>query len=74
MWHASPDPQFNEFAPCKESSACLHQNSQFGFLQSWLNLVNPFAPFGISVLGIDILLGVNQSLVNIFQTVRFLAK
>ena len=33
----------------------------------------PFGPFGVSVLGVNVLLRVLQSLVDTFQTVRFLA-
>ena len=70
---AATGPQFNKFAPRDEFSASLHQNPQFGFLQSRPNFDDPFAPPGISVFGIDTLVGVNHSFVDIFQTVRFLA-
>jgi len=73
MWFTSTGPQFNKFAPREEFSASLHQNPQFEFLQSGPNFGGPFAPSGISVFGIDILVGVNHSFVDIFQNVRFLA-
>ena len=38
-----------------------------------MNLGNPFGPLGISIFGIDILVGVNPPFVDILQTVRFLA-
>jgi len=40
--------------------------------QSRLQLGDPFAPFRVSVLRIDVVLGVFQPLVNAFQAVRFL--
>ena len=72
MWSASTSPQIDEFAPGEELPACLYQHSKFGLLQRWLNLSNPFAAFGISVLGIYILLGVFLSRFDILQAVRFL--
>jgi hypothetical protein len=73
MRFAATGSQFNKFAPRESFPQAFTKARSLGFFRAGRILMIHSFRLGISVFGIDILVGLNHSFIDILQTVRFLA-